>query len=577
MGKVSLYVLLILLVLISACAPAGPSVSGPGGTRNEQAATRTLVAAVGNEASSVAALAPIAVGFTVAFSNRPFNALLELVDSRGVAQPYLAEALPQLNTDSWRVSPDGRMQTTYRLKPNVTWHDGTPRSAEDFVFAWQVATTPGLGFVAANSAPLNLMEAVTAPDPRTVVIAWRSLFPGAGVLQQGGSVLGLPPFPRHVLETPYREATPDAFVNHPYWTTEFIGLGPYRLERWERGAFLEGVAFDGHVLGRPKIDRLRILFTEDPNVAIANLRAETIQLAIDSAVDFGQALEIKRDWASSNGGTMLTVTASLRSVVFQFRPEYVQPRATLDPRVRKALAHAIDKQELNEALYGGEGITTDTIFDSGLDYFPVIAREIQRYPFDPRSSERLMTEAGFTKGGDGIYTSPAEGRFVADYRSGIGGEADAERAILASGWRRLGFEVTQTPLSPAQSRDGPTRGTFPSMYGQTTGLEESNQVASFATAQIAGPENRWNGRNRQGWSNADYDRLVDSFNGTLDADRRVQLRAQIAKLLSEEFPSIMMHFNLNPVVFSRGLTGPVSSAASATAFTAWNLHDWELR
>lgn len=50
-------------------------------------------------------------------TKRAFNAALALVDGDGGPRPYLAEALPQLNTDSWKVTPDGRMETTYRLKP----------------------------------------------------------------------------------------------------------------------------------------------------------------------------------------------------------------------------------------------------------------------------------------------------------------------------------------------------------------------------------------------------------------------------------------------------------------------------
>src|SRR5688572_4007970 len=63
---------------------------------------------------------------------RLFNASLALMDSSGEIRPYLAETLPQLNTDSWRVNPDGTMVTTYRLRPNLTWHDGHALSADDF-------------------------------------------------------------------------------------------------------------------------------------------------------------------------------------------------------------------------------------------------------------------------------------------------------------------------------------------------------------------------------------------------------------------------------------------------------------
>ena len=65
-------------------------------------------------------------GLTGGTTVRLFNAGLALRNARGNYQPYLAEALPQLNADSWQAFPDGRMQTTYRLRLNLVWHDGTP-------------------------------------------------------------------------------------------------------------------------------------------------------------------------------------------------------------------------------------------------------------------------------------------------------------------------------------------------------------------------------------------------------------------------------------------------------------------
>src|SRR5262245_28657748 len=71
-------------------------------------------------------------------TKRLFNAFLVLTDDQGAAHPYLAESLPQLNTPTWSVSADGRMQAIYRLRPNLTWHDGQPLTADDFLFAYQV-------------------------------------------------------------------------------------------------------------------------------------------------------------------------------------------------------------------------------------------------------------------------------------------------------------------------------------------------------------------------------------------------------------------------------------------------------
>jgi ABC-type transport system substrate-binding protein len=81
-------------------------------------------------------------GRTVDTTLRLWNAGLALNNEKEVPSPYLAEELPQLNTDSWRVLPDGRMETTYHLKPNLTWHDGHPLTADDFVFAYRESRFP---------------------------------------------------------------------------------------------------------------------------------------------------------------------------------------------------------------------------------------------------------------------------------------------------------------------------------------------------------------------------------------------------------------------------------------------------
>src|SRR5438445_200732 len=83
------------------------------------------------------------------------------------------QALPPLNPATWRVSPDGRMETTYRLRPGLPWHDGRSLTADDFVFAWGVYSTPGLALFLSN--PQDMMEEVTATDPRTFTVRWRVL------------------------------------------------------------------------------------------------------------------------------------------------------------------------------------------------------------------------------------------------------------------------------------------------------------------------------------------------------------------------------------------------------------------
>jgi peptide/nickel transport system substrate-binding protein len=142
----ALAIALVALCLGTACAPPpSPGGSPSSATGGSAQPARTLIAAVASEPRGLSGRTIAQGGASQQFPKRLFNADLALLDDQSTPMPYLAEALPQLNTDSWRVFPDGRMETTYRLRPNLVWHDGTPHTADDYVFSWQIFSTPELG------------------------------------------------------------------------------------------------------------------------------------------------------------------------------------------------------------------------------------------------------------------------------------------------------------------------------------------------------------------------------------------------------------------------------------------------
>ena len=564
----------LLTLLVAACAPASaPRTSeapqaGAGEAAPSQPA-RTLVTAIRVEPETLASRLGQGGGATLTTTRRLFNAHLVLIDQRGEPQPYLAAALPQLNTDTWRVFPDGRMETTYKLKPNLVWHDGSPLTADDFVFAWRVYTSPALGVAA--SPPYNLMDEAVAPDPLTLTIRWKDQYAAAGALWER-----FPPLPRHLLESTFQTATPDAFSAHPYWTTQFVNAGPFRLDRWEPGAFIEASAFDRHVLGAPKIERVRLVFISDSNTALANLLAGEVHFAPeDSSMRFQQALTLQREWAPRNGGSFLIKPDLWRSTFFQFHPERLGTPGLTDVRVRRALAHTMDREGINQALFEGEGVMADVPFvPKTVGYFAAIDAVVARYPFDPNRAQMLLTQAGYTRGGDGVWASPSAGRLSFDLLTGATSQNEAEMAIVASGWRQVGFEVRESVMPAAQAQDGMARSMFPGLSIISIPLGE-DVLAQAGTAGISGPENRWNGRNRGSWSNPEFDRFADVFNRTLDQPQRVQAVAQMVRIFSEDLPNISMYFNPTPVVFVSALRGPQD--VDPTADVAWNIHQWEFR
>jgi peptide/nickel transport system substrate-binding protein len=561
--------LISLVVFITSCMPSAPTTPS-NNPASQSSGERVLTASLETEPSFIAGMAPVPGLGATDFWQRTFNAFLELNDGDGQARPYLAEALPVLNTESWEVFPDGTMETRYRLKPNLVWHDGTPLTANDFVFSFENAT-PRVGF-RTGVVPYNQMERVIASDDRSLQIRWKSLYPDAGVLLGSGSRMGLVPFPRHLLESTFAGADPATVQGSNYWGREFVGAGPFKLDRWEPGSFLEAVAFDQHVLGRPRIDRIRFLFLEDPNTAFANMLAESTHVALNS-MGFDHFIQLKRQWAQARKGVTGLSTSSLTAAQFQFRPEYAEPRVVLDVRVRRALAHAVDRQTLSDTIWAGELLVQDSIFDPTTPYYPTIERAVMKYPYDLAATERLMNEAGIRKGPDGVYTGP-------DGPLSFTLQAPSDRQelpILAGNWRTAGFNVQEQGLAGTDARDSQVRSTFKSMSINTSGAPEIQQIALYRASLVTSAENRWRGENRGGWANLEFDRLADAYFVTLDPEQRIQQRAQMAKVLTEDLPALTLTPNANTFAYLNSVKNVGKTMFGTTGRITWNIHEWELQ
>ncbi len=561
------FLLVVIAGLLAGCAAPAPSSrsSAPATTAGQPQAARTLTLGVRYELGDLAA--KVSSGTTSAATKRLFNAALAVIDGVGTARPYLAETLPQLNTASWTVQPDGRMETTYKLRPDLTWHDGTPLTAEDFVFAYRVYTAPTIGIF--EVVPQDRIGEVRAPDARTVVIQWRTPYPEAGSLRHAD----LDPLPRHILEGPFQE-NPDQIANHPYWGREFVGVGPYRLERWEPGSHLEAVAFAGHALGRPRIERVVVRFIADENTMLTNLLASNVDIAMDNSLRFEHAMVLKREWGPTGKGVVLLDPTQPRLTNIQFRPELANPAAILDLRVRRALAHSVDKQGIVDGLFDGEVPTADQFLPRNVPYFAELERGIVRYPYDPRRADELMAEAGFRKGSDGSYVGPSGDRFSFEHLVIAGVQNERQSAIMADGWRRVGFDVREGAIPAAQATNGEVRASFSALSSVATGGGEPG-LNFLASAQIPTPANRWRGNNRGAWSNAEYDRLWDAFQTTLDRAERNRLVIQLMRLATEDVAMLFLFHSPNVTAHWAGLRGP--EIGTPDTLVNWNIHEWELR
>src|SRR5438046_4719646 len=362
---------IIALLVLGGCAPSGPR-STPAGEGPGRATSpdRTLLLVTHAEPSSLSEhRALYSTSGDAADAKRLFNASFYLADTQAVARPILLEQGPRLDTDTWRVNGDGTMDTVYRLRTGLTWHDGAPLTADDLVLSWQLATNPDYGV--AELKPMNLMAEAVALDAQTVAMHWKTTYPGVDSLV----ARDWSPLPDHLLGAAFQSESAQVVLARPYWTSQFIGLGPYRLTDWQPGSFIAGEAFDGYALGRPKIDRIEIHFASDPNVAVVTLLSGAAHMALDRALGFEQASLLQQQWTMNQEGRVLLSANNMRYTQIQFRPEYINPPEIRDIRVRQALSFALDRQALLDALQGGQGEVAEAFLVPGVDYYDEAIRQ----------------------------------------------------------------------------------------------------------------------------------------------------------------------------------------------------------
>jgi peptide/nickel transport system substrate-binding protein len=398
---------------------------------------------------------------------------------------------------------------------------------------------------------------------------------------------GVPALPRHLLENLYLGGDKVGFDNSPLWRELWVGLGPYRLTQWERGAYMEGQAFDQYYLGRPHIDRLIIRYVGDVNALVANVLAGEIDVIPAGAqLDIGQMVVLRQAWEPTGAGLTLFNPKSVRTLYLQFR-EYGAPWVQ-DLRVRQALLHALDRDQIVEALL--YGLTERADFYVPPDdpvYRMAQERGLPRYSFDLARVERLMGEAGWTRGADRNFRNGAGQLVNIDNGAGqlvnidvtVDGQGDnvKEAETVAGQWSAAGFQSRAAPYAPGvTSQDG--RQIRHSMQGVMLwpwnfGVADPRIATSY---EVGNERNRWNGGNYGGYSNPAYDALWDQLTDELDLPKRRETHFQMIKLLAEDLPVFPLFYRVTGLAAQKTVEGP-GRTAPLQAASSWNIHTWNLK
>src|SRR5581483_7617160 len=229
--------------------------------------------------------------------------------------PWFAEALPSIETGGWQVLPDGRMETTWHLRPGIKWHDGADYTSDDLRFTLAAYRDQNLGLVTIPA--LALIDGVETPDSQTITLHWTQPYIDADALftpiRSTQTVARIPSIwmlPRHLLEQPL-EQIGAGFLGLPYFREGFIGAGPFKMADWVEGSHVLLTANDDYVLGRPRLAGIEVRFFADRGA----LKAAFLAGTVDVLLGRGLALEDVLDIQSSTQEVHVDLAGDLAGVM----------------------------------------------------------------------------------------------------------------------------------------------------------------------------------------------------------------------------------------------------------------------
>jgi peptide/nickel transport system substrate-binding protein len=454
------------------------------------------------------------------------------------------EVVPELAT-SWAFSKDC-LTLDFTLHPEARWHDGTPFTARDVVFTYETTMNPKTP--SPYRSDYQDVERVEALDPHTVRVTYKRPYAKA-LLSWSISML-----PHHLLEPYVKEGRlRDAPQN---WSAP-VGTGPYRFREMKSGEKVVVVANPDYFKGRPHISRIVYRIIPSQATIFLELKARGVDVAGLTALQYKRQTEYPAFQKAYNKfrypGTGYTYLG------FNLK----DPRFA-DRRVRLALAHAINKQELLDGVVLGLGRQATGPFRPGTW---ADNPGVKPVPYDPKKAAVLLAEAGWkTRNADGLLVK--DGRpFTFELLTNQGNDERKKIAeIVQASLRDLGIGVDIRILEwAALLKEHVKKRNFDAMIlGWGTGADPDQYVVWHSSQ--TGPDEL----NHISYKNAEVDALLEAGRSSCVQADRTRFYHRLHEVLAHDQPLVFLYWrDVMPAVSSRVFGIDVGAAG-----IRWNQYEW---
>jgi peptide/nickel transport system substrate-binding protein len=459
----------------------------------------------------------------------------------GTLVPLLATGLPSVSSDG--------LTYTFKLKDGVRWTDGRPVTGDDVVFSYRLLYDPQY---AAFSSSLRgevsaHLKSVTSPDPRTVVFTMKSVFAPFVVSYCQYGIL-----PRHVLE-----GMSAAQLN----TAEFfraptVGSGLFLFEKWDRGAQLSLKRNPNYHRGPALLDRYVFRVVGSTQAIATSLKT--------GEGDFGAIDPAFYTELQSVPNLRIHTLDIALYFWFMFNLNPSGPAGTMftDRRVRQALTYAMDRQRIANSVF----FTLATVPDSALppSSWAHKANVTPRYGFDPKKAARLLDEAGWKKGPDGIRAKDGVKMQFEVMVNNNNVRINAVSAVQQQ-WRDIGVAFTPKVVEGNEwVQQIRTKREFKVLLSGSQLGQDPDQSNLWGSRNVVP-----GGANGGHYMNPDLDKVLDEAVGTLDRAKRKQLYARMQDILAEDVPAA-------PLVSQKYAWGVNKRVQGFTigAYSQWGQRPW---
>lgn len=521
-------------------------------------------AGAGNGAGAGANLKVLNIGFTQYPSTMHPN--IETMVAKSYVRAMLARAITIYNHD-WALecslcvtlptldnglavleeTPDGSpgIAVTYELHPQATWGDGTPLTTEDILLAYDVGRNTSTG---ANNTDMyrRIYKLDILDEKRFRIHIDRVTF--------DYNALGdLYPLPAHI-ERELFEADPYEYRHRTQYnasvTNPGLWFGPYLISEAQQGSFLVMTRNPYWYGKEPFFDRVTTKAIQNTSAMEANLLSGTIDMI---AGELGLQLDQALSFESRHGEKFNIIYNP--GLQYEHIDVNLQNPILADKRVRKALLHGMDREQMNQRIFSGKQPVADTSV-SPMDR--VASDNITKYEYDKEKAAALLEEAGWTDIRQGVRHNAAGEPLRIEIMSTAGNKTrELLEQIIQGQLKEIGIDLRIRNESPRV------------FFGQTTRERRFTGLALFAwvsapenvprstlhSTEIPTAENNYAGQNYSTISMPELDAAIEAVEEGLTIEERRPHWETIQQIYSEELPVLPLFWRPNSYIFPHWLKG----------------------